>query len=100
MANHTVKRRMDELIEEMVSEFGQRGAETKIDTIYERLREEFRLGGDSALWDEILVAVARRVGVYMTVQATPEAVAHARDTRTPMPRWKMLAVMVKGDPSA
>jgi hypothetical protein len=98
--NKAVKRRMDELIEETLGEFGPRGAETKIDTIFVRLRDEFRLGGGTAVWDEVLVAVAHRVGVYMTVPATPEAVARARDTRRPMPRWKMLAVMVKGDPSA
>lgn len=99
MADQAINRRIGELIEETVREFGPRQAETKIDTIYARAREEFPVGWDASLWDEIIVAVARRVGVYMSVNTTPEAVAEARDGRRPMPHWKMLAVMVKGDPS-
>ena len=95
----TIDQRIEELVEEMIREFGQQRAETKADTIYARVRTEFRLAPDTTLWDDILVAVARRLGVHMTVPATPEAVAETRDNHEPKPRWEMLAVMVYGDPS-
>jgi hypothetical protein len=52
---------------------------------------------DSTLHSLVIVEKTKREGTYMTVPATKEAVAAARDERTPMPRWKELAAMVFGD---
>jgi hypothetical protein len=98
VSNSAIDERISELVEETVREFGLPRAETKTDTIYARIRAEFRLAPDNNLWDDILVTVARRAGVYMTVRRTPEAVADARDSHAPQPRWEMLAVMVHGHP--
>lgn len=47
--------------------------------------------------DIVVEEKAKIDGTYMTVPATPAAVAEARDSRDPRPRWKMLAAMVYGD---
>jgi hypothetical protein len=77
-----------------------------IERIHEMLRQ-----GDGP--DKIVRAITGRIhdplhtivveektklaGTYMAVPATPAAVAAARDTSSPKPRWKELAAMVYGD---
>jgi hypothetical protein len=91
-----VDRRADELIEEQLKLVGEEQLLRKMDTVYETLLREFRLPRSTILWDDVLIKIARRVGVLGTVAATPEAVFAASE-RPPKPRWAMLAAMVYGE---
>ena len=94
--SESVDRRADELIEEQLKLVGEEQLLRKMDTVYRTRLREFRLPATPALWDDVLVNIARRVSVLGSVPATPEAVVTA-SKRPPRPRWEMLAAMVYGE---
>jgi hypothetical protein len=91
-----VNRRADELIEDQLKLVGEEQLLRKMDTVFRSLLREFRLAKSPALWDDVLVKIAGKVGVLGTVPATPEDVFAASE-RPPKPRWEMLAAMVYGE---
>jgi hypothetical protein len=97
MPKDAIERRMDELIEQELEKYGPLKVTTKMDTVDAALRREFRLGEDRVRWCEVVVRIAKRVGIWKTILAEPKAVSAARKRRPYPPRWEMLSAMVYGD---